>query len=248
MFASTLPAGEPEFMRVSDFRRYLESIAAAPGDPGPASTRLSSLSPSLMQDLLRFEHDGRAGDPLQVLAASLRHGRDLLMHLEQGVHVVPLTVFPLERLAHCPLQAEQLLAAGPAELHVLHVEPALLHAPGSYERTLVADAAQYMPLGPLSWELALRGGRETLLPELAGQVAYRVAPAADLRALRLSGTLAAAVQRLRRETTNLRTIGDWPGLDRERAARLLNALYLQAALMISRTHPAASNEGWRNGG
>jgi hypothetical protein len=26
--------------------------------------------------------------------------------------------------------------------------------------------------------------------------------------------------------------------------RLLNALYLQSALIISRTHPAATNEGW----
>jgi hypothetical protein len=29
--------------------------------------------------------------------------------------------------------------------------------------------------------------------------------------------------------------------------RLLNALYLQAALRVSRTHPAATNEGWGGG-
>jgi hypothetical protein len=29
-----------------------------------------------------------------------------------------------------------------------------------------------------------------------------------------------------------------------RATRLLNGLYLQTGLMISRTHPAATNEGW----
>ena len=32
-----------------------------------------------------------------------------------------------------------------------------------------------------------------------------------------------------------------------RAARLLNGLYLQAGLMVSRTHPAATNEGWFSG-
>ena len=53
--------------------------------------------------------------------------------------------------------------------------------------------------------------------------------------------------RLRRATTNLREISEWPGFDRARAMRLLNALYLQAGLVISRTHPAATNEGWFSG-
>jgi hypothetical protein len=52
------------------------------------------------------------------------------------------------------------------------------------------------------------------------------------------------VVRLKRATTNLREIADWPGFDRARATRLLNALYLQSGLMVSRTHPAATNEGW----
>jgi hypothetical protein len=37
----------------------------------------------------------------------------------------------------------------------------------------------------------------------------------------------------------LREIAAWPGFDPDRAQRLLNGLYLQAALMISRTHPGA---------
>jgi hypothetical protein len=111
-------------------------------------------------------------------------------------------------------------------------------------RALVGEAAHYAPLAPLLWELALRGARAELLPEIAGQAAYRISPGVNLRALDLSGSLAVAVSRLRRETTNLREIALWPGFDRERAMRLLNALYLQAGLMVSRTHPAATNEGW----
>jgi hypothetical protein len=42
----------------------------------------------------------------------------------------------------------------------------------------------------------------------------------------------------------LRDISDWAGFDRERAVRLLNALYLQAGLMVSRSHPDAISEGW----
>ena len=56
------------------------------------------------------------------------------------------------------------------------------------------------------------------------------------------------MQRLQRATTNLREISDWPGFDRARAMRMLNGLYLQAGLMVTRTHPAATNEGWFSGG
>ncbi len=38
----------------------------------------------------------------------------------------------------------------------------------------------------------------------------------------------------------------WPGFDRDRAMRLLNALYLQAGLIVSRTHPAATSDSWFN--
>ncbi len=243
MFPSTLPVGAPELMRISDFRRYLQQHQAA--DRG-SSTRLTSLSPSLLQDLLRGDRDGRPNDLLEVVAAALRHGRRLLLHLGIEQHVIPLTLFPAERLAHCALTPAQLLNSRLQAFEVLQVEPALLQPPGSHERTLVADAALYGPLGPLTWALAMRGARDTLLPELAGSIAYRVTPGADLRGLELPGPLSAAVARLRREGTNLREMSGWPGFDRERAARLVNALYLQAALIVSRTHPAATNEGWRS--
>ena len=67
------------------------------------TTRLTSLSPSLLQDLLRSGRDGQASDLLEVVAASLRHGRRLLLHLGLGQHVIPLTLFPHERLMHSPL-------------------------------------------------------------------------------------------------------------------------------------------------
>lgn len=246
LFPSTLPAGAPELSRVSDFRRYLHEQQALLERADRSATRLSSLSPSLLLDLLRFEREGRGSDLLEVIAASLRHGRRLLIHLGLDRHVVPLTVFPAERLAHCPLTSEQLLATRLAALEVLQVEPALLDTPGAGRRALVADAALYAPLGPLIWALAMRGSRDTLLPELSGSAAYRVTPDADLHGLDLGGTLTAAISRLRRETTNLREIAEWPGFDRERGMRLLNALYLQSALRVSHTHPAATHDTWRS--
>lgn len=243
MFESTLPHGEIPLMRASAFRRYLDESGRR--DEAEAThSRLSTLSPSLMLDLMRFEQAGAQGGVLEMVAASIRHARRLLIHLEIQHRVVPLTTFPVEHLVHCPLPPGQLLALPLDQLEVMHVEPALLRAPGDPVRALVGEAAHYAPLAPLLWELALRGSRAELLPEISGQAAYRISPGVNLRALDLSGTLAVAVSRLRRETTNLREIAQWPGFDRERAMRLLNALYLQAGLMVSRTHPAATNEGW----
>jgi hypothetical protein len=249
MFESTLPFGTPDLIRASAFERYLEeSVRAAEGDG--LSSRLSTLSPSLAEDLMRFEHARRPGEGLEVLevlAACMRHARSLLIHLRDDKRVIPLTVYPYERLVHCPVQMEQLLAGRLTDLQVLHIEHAVLQPLGSSDSALVDAPEYYAPLDPLLWELALRGAREDLLPEIAGMAAYRIAPGAALQGLNLAGSLAAAVERLKRSTTNLREVTEWPGFDRARATRLLNGLYLLAGLMVTRTHPAATNEGWFGG-
>jgi hypothetical protein len=245
-FESTLPFGAPDLMRVSAFRRYLGE-GTRPGDLDTGRSRLTSLSPSMLHDLKRFEPPGGGEDgleTLEVIAASVRHGRALLLHLADGDRVVPLTVFPVERLVHGPIPAEELLGPRLPELRVLQVEPAVLAPPRPGDRHGSGD--HVAPLAPLLWELALRGAREDLLPEIAGPAAYRVAPGVDLRALALGGTLAAAVHRLRRQASGLREIAEWPGFDRSRAMRMLNGLYLQGGLMVSRTHPAAA-DGWFGG-
>ena len=239
MFESTLPFGEPELMRASAFRRYLGD-AARHGRADTLASQLSTLSPSLMLDLMRFEQEGRQGGVIEILAACIRHGRRLLVHLQAADKMVPLTVFPLEHLAHCPLPPPQFLELPLGELRVLHVEPALLRPPGDPLHQLVGQPQHYASLSPLLWELALRGSRAELLPEIAGPAAYRISPGLNLRPLELTGTLAAAVFRLKRGHANLREMAQWPGFDRERAMRLLNGLYLLAGLMVSRTHPAAT--------
>ena len=243
MFESTLPFGQPELMRASAFRRYLDESARS-GEADSMASRLSTLSPSLMLDLMRFEHEGQQSGVIEILAACIRHARKLLLHLQAGERVLPLTVFPVEHLVHCPMPIEQFLALPLVDLSVLYVEPALLRPPGDRVQAMVGKAEHYSALGPVLWELALRGARGELLPEIAGQAAYRISPGLNLRTLEMHGTLADAVARLKRETTNLREMAQWPGFDRERAMRLLNGLYLQAGLMVSRTHPAATNEGW----
>jgi hypothetical protein len=246
MFESTLPLGEPDLMRASAFQRDMDESARI-GDADSLASRLSTLSPSLMLDLMRFEQEGQPSGVIEVLAACIRHARKLLVHLQAQDRVLPLTVFPVEQLVHCPMPIAQFLALPLDELRVLHVEPALLRPPGDRVHALVGEPEHYSALALASWELALRGPRAELLPEIAGQAAYRISPGLNLRRLELSGSMAEAVSRLKRDTSNLRQIGTWPGFDPERAMRMLNGLYLQGGLMVSRTHPAATNEDWANG-
>ncbi|MDZ5460680.1 hypothetical protein [Azohydromonas lata] len=237
-FESTLPLGAPELMRVSAFKRYLDDLAQL-DDADP-----QQLPPSLLQDLRRFEEHGRHTELLEVLAASMRHLRNVVVHMQDGERVLPLTLFPRQRLAHCPLPLPELLQLRLQALQVLHVEPAVLRPPGDPQRGLVKALHLYHPLPLLSWELSMRGAREQLLPEIAGYAAYRASAVLDLRPLPIPPLLRNCVRRLQRETTNLRGLSEWPGMDRALASRLLNALYLQAGLIVSRSHPAADTDGW----
>ncbi len=238
LFDSTIPFGEPELLRASAFRGYLDGLDGDNPAGGPSS-RVSGLSPSLQADLDRSFQDGAGSETLEALAACLRHSKDVTIHLECGAKVVPLTVFPRERLLHCPVDLEDLVARHLTQLQVMHIEPAMLRPPDDPERSLVGEAHLYHALGPLLWELAMRGSRRELLPEIAGPAVYRVSPDLDIRTLPASGALRATIDRLRRQTAHLGEIASWPAFDRERAARLLNALYLQSGLMISRSHPDA---------
>jgi hypothetical protein len=242
-FEPTLPLDEPELMRASGFQRYLEELKREQqGDP--SLTRLSQLNPSLMQDLMRFEQDGRRTEVLEVLAACIRHARPLALYLQCNDHVIPLTVFPLQRLAHCPMPMSDFLSQHLAQMQVLRVEPAVLRPPGDTEAALVGEPHLYHPLAPVAWELAIRGAREQLLPEIGGVAAYRIAAGSNLRDVPMPGVVRAAVHRLQRRSSTLRDIAAWAGFTRGRAMRLLNGLYLQGSLIVSRTHPTASNDSW----
>lgn len=228
------PTFDTVLPRVSDFQRRLRQTG---GDTrSPASGHLSldpTLDQSLLQDLQRFDASARTVHGLEVLevvAASLRHGRALRLLVSHADLVLPLTVMPLQRVVRAPLPLDQWELLNWAGMKVLQVEPALAPLQTDHQA----------PLGLVLWALALQGSRAQLLPEIAGPVAYRIAPSADFSGLHLSGALASAVTRLRRQTTPLQELSSWPGLDAERASRLLNGLYLQSGLIVTRSHPAAA--------
>jgi hypothetical protein len=231
------PAGSGGEQRLSEFERQ---TPAQGGDVHAGHTRLAGLNPSLLQDLqtgdpLTVTRPGRSPglNLMAVLAAALRHNRALQLHLELDHRVIPLAVWPQARVVQSPLGLGALLDLRLPDLRVLLVAPARTAPP--------ASGTVPSPLDVLLWELALRGPLGTLLAPLAGPAAYRVSPGADLHALALSGTLAAAVEKLRQANAPLRDIAGWPGFDPDRAQRLLNGLYLQAALIVSRSAPAAAD-------
>ena len=235
--ASSRPHFDSPLSRVSDFQRRLRQHGASHDNAGP-STLTPTLERSLLQDLQRFEGPAKPGagiEVLDVVAASVRHARALRLLVEHEGLVLPLTVLPVQRVVHAPLPLAQWTLLRWSALKVLQVEPAYQNVGDA----LPGDASQMAPLGAVLWALALNGARSELLPEIAGPAAYRIAPTADFSALDLSGALAAAVARLRREAAPLAVVSAWPGMDRERAMRLLNGLYLQSGLIVSRSHPAA---------
>jgi hypothetical protein len=264
MFERTRPIGSPELMRVSEFRRYLQDLSLPPSTVTGDGTRLrqvGTLGPSLMADLRR-SRNGDAHEPLEVLAACVRHGTRVTVHLQCGSFALPLTIYPTEQTVHCGAGQLDFLYTQIQDVSLLWVEAAAGPVAGSTAAPFVGDAAEAVPLtlaaaapavtpattahplGPVLWQLAIRGLRASLLSDIAGPAVYRLAPGLDLSRLVLGNAEAAAVYRLRREAATARAMADWPGFDRLRVTYLLNALYLQAGLIVSRSHPRAIRDSW----
>ncbi|MED5618509.1 hypothetical protein [Ideonella sp. BN130291] len=226
--------------RVSEFERVRERTGAS----GFARLAGPTLLPTtLLADLRRLHRDPQSDDALEVVAACVRHREAALLCLQVDQLVWPVTLFPQSMLYHSPRDLAEAGAAGFAALTVLSAEPPGVRPPGHWMHERVAHVQHYRPLPPLLWDLALRGPRRSVLTEIGGRAAYRLVPSRDgAGRLSASGALGPAMQRLQRESVSLREIASWPGLDVERASRLLNALYLTGSLLVSRSHPAAREQ------
>jgi len=238
--------------RISEYDRVRQSTGTSGFD------RLSGarvLPTTLLADLRRLDADPASNDVLEVVAACMRHRQSALLVLQHQGLVWPVTIFPAQMMYHSPISLHDSGrgrgVTGLADLRVLETEPAGVRAPGPWLLGPSVDpvqASHYRELQPLLWSLALDGPRSTLLSEIAGTAAYRAIRSPSDEGLSTPGALGSACEHLRRETVSLRAIGAWPAMNVERASRLLNALYLASALLVSRTHPAARSapkSGWR---
>ncbi|MFO1332357.1 MAG: hypothetical protein U1E95_07875 [Rubrivivax sp.] len=167
-------------------------------------------------------------DVLEVLAACLRHRQSAPLCLRYEDLVWPLTVFPLEGLYSSPraLAREAAVAGAAPGAAVLRFPGP--RPPGHWMHERITTE-HYHELKPLLWNLALIGPRTTLLREIGGPAAYRCCCPRITGRTRLarwvpppSGCAA--------NSASLREIARWPGMTAERAARLLNALYMIGGL------------------
>lgn len=241
MFPTTRPMREAHLPAAPHQRRRVDN-AGAPD--AAVHTALSSLTPSLLQDLQRFDPASPQRELLEVLAACLRHTQALALELDGPRGPLTLSLFPLDSMMHCALSIDELMDSDLAQLQVVRVRPASLQPPANALLKRLGGQRGYVPLRPLLWVVALYGARDSLLPELAGQAAYRAAPSLNLSGLDVPGAMQLCITRLRRQTCNLGEVSRWQQIGPSRAMRLLNALYLQSGLIVSRSHPAATNEGW----
>jgi hypothetical protein len=232
--------------RISEFRRARNEgkLDLAQGEDQP-----TLLPTTLLADLRRLQSEGSDGDVLEVIAACVRNHESALLYLEQGAFVWPVTLFPREGLYHSPRDALSMAAnSGLSGLRLLIVEPPGVRPPGSAMHERVASPDKYRPLNGLLWALALHGPRQAPLDEISGRVAYRLVSSHANELPPSKGAISSTILRLERESAPLSEIAAWPGMSIERASRLLNALYLCGALMVTRSHPAARHApvSWRN--
>ena len=184
-FESTLPFGEPELMRVSAFRRYLDDLDRDSDAEHVSRCRRSARR--CWHDLMRFEQDGDGGslELLEVLAACCATRAASRSTCSATTRSCRSPCSRIERLCHCPLPMREFLdrrlvrAAGAAR-GAGGAAPARRRANAAWSarRTCTIRWRRWL------WQLALRGSRDALLPEIAGAAAYRVAPGVNLATCR----------------------------------------------------------------
>ena len=225
--------------RISAFQRARET-----GQTGLlAGDRPTLLPTTLLADLEQLESDPVNGDVLEVIAACLRHREAALLYLGYEDYVWPITLFPRELIYHSPRDVSDVgTGAGLARLSLLSAEPPGVRPPGHAMHERVSSLTRYRPMNELIWAFSLHGARSAVLAEIGGRVAYKIVSDGARDLPNLLGALRPAAVRLQQEAASLRDIAEWPGMSLPRASRLLNALYLTGALMISRSHPAAGRQ------
>ncbi|MEQ1685441.1 MAG: hypothetical protein ABL916_17495 [Burkholderiaceae bacterium] len=201
------------------------------------STFNSTLSPSLLSDLRRFVDDPGLTDMLAVVAACVRHARPLALHVGNGNNISVLSVFPREQLFQCYLELQALSTEQFACLRLLHVEPEYPLLAGEINPESMRSG-RLEPLGPFLWRLAMHGANSELLPEISGPTHYRLSMGVRLDRLPIDPRALPLLQTLRRRPVSLDELVKSTDLGGAWVRRLLNALYLQSGLMLTRSIPS----------
>jgi hypothetical protein len=230
---------ESTLWRISAYERVREES----GHLGFGGLTGSTVLPTtLAAEFTALESRRLSDDVVEVVAACIRRAESALVLLRHRGLVWPLTVFPRHNLYHLPRSIIEELDGGNRDMAVLSVQPPGLRIPGHPDHERVRDPSDYRPLPPLLWALALKAPRAHLLEDIAGQVAYRISSDFLDEGIVSAGALSPLLRRLRREVSSFHEIAQWPGMDEERAARVLNGVYLQGGLIVLRS-PRLARQG-----
>lgn len=195
--------------------------------------RRASFTTSMQADLRKLADSPQYCSALAVVAASVRHSHPMALRVRVLDHVTTLSVFPRLRQFRCEVDLCGLPPPDMAGLELVKVEPVPPLEPAD-------TALGRQGLGPLSlllWQMAKHGATEDLLPEIAGPAVYRVSPGLQIAALPPDPEVITVLHAMRRRPYMLDELAQSPGFSRARACRLLNAVYLQAGLIVSRSLP-----------
>lgn len=199
---------------------------------GPTTVRdgfgQSRMNPALVSDLARFRRGPGGCVLLAVLASCVRHSQAVQFRLRHGQQEYDFEVHPRERLFRCEVELCRLAPVELAALRLTHLEtkPPRRPEPGVERR------AGYGPLGTLLWQLAKHGPTSELLPEIAGPVRYRLVPGAPLENWSIHLDFQSLLRNIRNRPVSFAELDRQSPLPRPRLNRLLNALYLQSALIV----------------
>ena len=219
---------------------HMRQATGASGFKGADS--VSALPSSFLGELRRVEKGAGGSDVLEVMAACMRQREAALLYLQHEGCVWPVTIFPDSNQYHSPRILGLATQRGLSDLTLIQVESPGVRPPGHWMHERVGAARNYHDLTPLLWSVALFGPRGRLLEELSGTAAFRALRNPTDHGLHAGGALGPSIDRLRRESVAMRDIAAWSGMSPERASRLLNGLYLDSSLMVTRHHPAARSE------
>jgi hypothetical protein len=195
----------------------------------------STLSGALQADVARFLQAADATNALPVLAASLRHSRAVALHLAYGSQQIRIVTLPRMHAYASDLDLHALTESQFREFRLCRVDE------GSQSNLDVSSYRRGM-LGDLVWRMALHGPHHRLQPEIAGPLAYRSVGRARYEGSTFPG-VDGVVRLLSGAPATLGDLARSSG-NAELTRRVLNALYLRSALIVTRAcAPRPRNHG-----
>ena len=230
MFEKTRPQEAGSAFHATGFLSTLSNDEAHAQSTSSAPSNIT-LSPSLLLDLKRFAEDPAEADLLAVVAASVRHGKPLSLALELDEQPLLLTLHPQRQIYYGSRDLCSLTDDALARVKMLRVEPDV------DPKALLEGRAHIGSLRPMLWHLALRGAQSRLLPEIAGPVRCRLALGVSLNGLPINGMNRRLIERMKGAPVSVDDLLDGNLQGRLAIQRVWNALYLQSALMVSRSFP-----------